>query len=266
MNFEPRSGVSASIVIYKTEVKEIEALIADMLRQGVAKVYVIDNGPTKLNARRRLIPSVEYEYISTGENLGYGRAHNIAIGLAVDRFRYHLICNPDIKLSAGVVDRLVRYMDSHEDVGLCMPSLRGVDGELQYCCRRSPIAWDYISQLISPGFLGRHRAMRLEMRDCDYQLEMDVQCLSGCFMFFRAAILKALKGFDEQFFLYFEDFDLSNRAQKLSRNIYIPDISVTHERQSAHRRSWRLRLVFAISAIRYFKKWGAFGWGLNRPN
>ena len=234
---------------------DIEELIADMLRQGVAKVYVIDNSPPGFNAHARLAPTTSYEYICTGSNLGYGRAHNIAIRCAVDRFRYHLICNPDITLSAGAVQGLVRYMDSHEDVGLCMPSLRGVDGELHYCCRRSPVAWDYISQIIFPGSLGKHRAQRLEMRDCDYQREMEVQCLSGCFMFFRASVLKTLKGFDERFFLYFEDLDLSKRAQELARNVYVPQISVTHERQSAHRRSWRLRLAFAMSAIRYFQKW-----------
>jgi GT2 family glycosyltransferase len=97
------------------------------------------------------------------------------------------------------------------------------------------------------------------MRDFNYDLEMEVQCLSGCFMFFRSTVLLELRGFDEQFFLYFEDFDLSMRSSRLARNVYLPSSSIVHERQSAHRKSWRLKIAFIVSAVRYFLKWGILG-------
>jgi len=75
-------------------------------------------------------------------------------------------------------------------------------------------------------------------------------------MFFRSDVLRRLGGFDERFFMYFEDFDLSIRAKDLARNVYYPSAYVVHERQSAHKKSWRLKFVFAKSACLYFSKWG----------
>jgi GT2 family glycosyltransferase len=102
----------------------------------------------------------------------------------------------------------------------------------------------------------RSRRARLEMRDCPYDRQMDVECLSGCFMFFRSSVLAALQGFDERFFLYFEDFDLSRRARRMARNTYFPGAEVVHAYGGEHRRSLRVRMNFLASAIRYFNKWG----------
>jgi GT2 family glycosyltransferase len=257
-------SLCASIVLYKTSVADIEPLICELSRQGVAKIYVVDNSPLSSGSSGNPLPRDAYEYIRTGVNLGYGRAHNIAIKKSVESFKYHLICNPDIDLSTNVISELVDYMDSHTDVGLCMPKLVGTDGVIQHCCRRSPVVWDYVSQLVGRSTWGKRRAFRLEMRDYDYETGMDVQCLSGCFMFFRGAVLKRLRGFDEKFFLYFEDFDLSMRSRELARNVYVPSTFVVHERQSAHRRSWLLKGAFVMSAMRYFLKWGGFGRGKTR--
>jgi len=257
-------SLCASIVLYKMSVADIEPLIRELSRQGVAKVFVVDNSPPSFGSSGNSLPRIAYEYIRTGVNLGYGRGHNIAINKSVETYKYHLICNPDIDLSTNVISELVNYMDSHPDVGLCMPKLVGTDGVIQHCCRRSPVVWDYVSQLVCRGTWGKRRAFRLEMRDYDYEAGMEVQCLSGCFMFFRGEVLKRLRGFDEKFFLYFEDFDLSMRSRKLARNVYVPSTFVVHERQSAHRRSWRLKGVFVMSAMRYFLKWGAFGRGKTR--
>ena len=103
------------------------------------------------------------------------------------------------------------------------------------------------------------------MRSFDYDSPMEVQCLSGCFMFFRSEVLHRVGGFDERFFMYFEDFDLSLRSSSIARNVYFPEAYVVHERQSAHRRSWRLKLIFAQSALLYFSKWGWFSTRVPEP-
>ena len=198
------------------------------------------------------------ERIRTGRNLGYGKAHNIAVERCVGTYKYHLICNPDISIPRGTLWRITRFMERNPEVGLCMPKLIGADGGLHYCCRRSPVLLDYVSQILLPHTWGRRRRAMLEMRSNDYHAQMEVPCLSGCFMFFRGEVLRCLGGFDERFFMYFEDFDLSLRAKGLARNVYFPQAHVVHERQSAHKTSWRLRMVFAKSALQYFSKWGWF--------
>lgn len=251
-------SLGVSIVLYRTPLQAIATLIADLERSGVARIYVIDNTPSaEPEAAGAAELGGRVELIGVGTNLGYGRGHNIAIRRSVGLHRYHLVCNPDIALSEGCIGTLHRYMEEHPEVGLTMPKLLAPDGELQYCCRRSPLLLDYVSQLVLPVW-GRRRRRLLEMRDQDYERTMEVPCLSGCFMFFRSSLLEALGGFDERFFLYFEDFDLSLRASARARNVYLPATNVVHERQSAHRRSWRMRFLFARSACQYFAKWGWF--------
>jgi GT2 family glycosyltransferase len=252
---KPRFSLSVSIVLYKTPMSRIAPLLLDLERAGAAKIVVVDNSPFS-SIEETQAPSPIVEEHRTGKNIGFGRAQNIAIGRSADRFKYHLICNPDIVLSDDVIPTLVEFMDRHTDVGVCMPKLLNPDGTTQFCCRRSPVALDYLSQIFFPRSWGRRRKYALEMRSRNYDAQMEVPCLSGCFLFFRSDVLRRLKGFDERFFLYFEDFDLSLRSQSLARNVYLPSASVIHERQSEHRRSWYLKWVFAQSAFRYFCKWG----------
>lgn len=250
--------VSASIVLYKTPMKAIAGLIAELRTGGVSKIFVIDNSPVGFDADPPAYDTELVERIATGRNLGYGRAHNIAIERLGDIDGYHLICNPDIAVPSQTIPLMIEFMEANREVGLCMPKLIGTDGRLHYCCRRSPLAVDYLSQLVMPRGWGLRRRAQLEMRHCDYEQQMEVPCLSGCFMLFRSSVLRRLGGFDERFFLYFEDFDLSLRSMAMAKNIYFPKAYVIHERQSAHKKSWRLKATFALSAFRYFSKWGWF--------
>jgi GT2 family glycosyltransferase len=257
MGAKPPLSLSVSIVLYKTPMSAIAPLLADLQSAGAAKIFVIDNSPSGFDTSAEEYQSGVVERFCTGHNLGYGRAHNIAIRRSEGAYDYHLICNPDIAIPDRAISLLADFMEANPGVGLCMPKLVGTDGGIQYCCRRSPLVLDYVSQLLFPPW-GRRRRNRLEMRSWDYHKQMEVQCLSGCFMFFRSEVLQRLGGFDERFFMYFEDFDLSLRSSKMGRNVYVPEAYVVHERQSAHRSSWRLKIIFAQSALRYFSKWGWF--------
>ena len=252
-------SLGASIVLYEMGIEQIQPLLSDLEAGGAAQLYVIDNTPCGPSADSKAAAArcSNLELHHPGKNLGYGRGHNIAIERSTLKYKYHLICNPDITLGQDTLTVLHDFMEAHPDVGLCMPKLVGPDGAMHFCCRRSPVALDYLSQLL-PGSWGRRRRDSLEMRARDYDESMEVPCLSGCFMFFRSEVLQRLGGFDDRFFLYFEDLDLSARARKLAKNVYFPYTWVVHERQSAHRNSWQLKARFAASACRYFAKWGWF--------
>jgi GT2 family glycosyltransferase len=258
----PRRSLSlgASIVLYAMPLARVDPLLSDLEAGGAAQLYVIDNTPGAPAADSTAVAArfSNLELHHPGKNLGYGAGHNIAIQRSAAKYKYHLICNPDITLGEDTLAVLYDFMEAHPDVGLCMPKLVGTDGETHFCCRRSPVALDYLSQLVLPGSWGRRRRDSLELRSRDYEQSMEVPCLSGCFMFFRSDVLRRLGGFDDRFFLYFEDLDLSARARKLGKNVYFPYTWVVHERQSGHRNSWQLKARFAASACRYFAKWGWF--------
>jgi GT2 family glycosyltransferase len=251
-------SLGVSIVLYETPMSRIAKLLGELKQGGAAKIFVIDNSPPGYDASAEQYRSDMIERVCTGRNLGFGRAHNIAIARSVGMYKYHLICNPDIAIPDDSVARMINFMDCNPDVGLCMPMLVGPGGEMQYCCRRSPVLLDYLSQIVAPQTWGRRRRSRLEMRSQDYHQPMEARCLSGCFMLFRSDVLRRLGGFDDRFFLYFEDFDLSMRSSLVAKNVYFPAARVVHERQSAHRNSWHLKAIFARSALAYFSKWGWF--------
>ena len=99
--------------------------------------------------------------------------------------------------------------------------------------------------------------------DAEYTLEgatlevpMEVQYATGCFLFIRSKALYRLGGFDEQYFLYHEDSDLSRKALEMGKIVYHPDFRVVHDwhRDSAH--STRALRNHIVSTWKYFRKWG----------
>jgi GT2 family glycosyltransferase len=75
-------------------------------------------------------------------------------------------------------------------------------------------------------------------------------------MFLRTEVLKCTGLFDERYFLYLEDIDLTRRIQQVARNVFYPKVSIIHEHRQGSYNSLRLLFVHISSAIRYFRKWG----------
>jgi len=95
------------------------------------------------------------------------------------------------------------------------------------------------------------------MKDCDYDRELDVSCLSGCFLVGKTELLKRLGGFDSSYFLYFEDFDLCQRVQREGfRTIYYPGFEVEHRWARNSHKNWIHTWYFVTSAIKFFNRWG----------
>lgn len=251
-------SLAVSIVLYKTPLTKILPLVQQILDQGASRLYLIDNSPPSHATFAGWSPPDRVVTIETRMNLGYGRANNLAIRDAVMHWRYHLICNPDILLSPNALPALVKLMDERAEVGLCMPRVTGMDGRLHYLCKRAPSPLDLAIRRFCPASWFQRRRRLFEMRDHSYDDEMNPPFLSGCFMFFRSRVLAALDGFDERFFLYLEDLDLSRRSQRIAPNLYYPHVQIMHEYQGGAHKSLRLLFAFCVSVIRYYRKWGWF--------
>jgi GT2 family glycosyltransferase len=260
-------SLGVSVVLYRTRVAEIERLVQQLLAQGARLVYLIDNSPKEFDAFQGWVPPPRVMTISTRKNLGYGRANNLAIRDSVRRHAYHLVCNPDVSLGPDTLTRLCQLMESRPDIGLCGPRVVGADGQLHHLCKRLPSPMDLaIRRFAPPSWFAAQRAY-YEMRDHSYEHPMEVPFLSGCFMFFRASVLSRLDGFDERYFLYIEDLDLSRRAATISRNLYAPEAQIVHVAHRGAYKSLRLLRYFSVSVFRYFNKWGWFEqpWFGQRP-
>ncbi|MCY1560600.1 hypothetical protein D9M68_977500 [compost metagenome] len=82
--------------------------------------------------------------------------------------------------------------------------------------------------------------------------------LSGCFTLLNLEAIKKVGGYDDNFFMYFEDWDLSRRIHQHYKTLYFPLVSVYHGYESGANKSSRLFKIFVNSAITYFSKWGWF--------
>ena len=87
---------------------------------------------------------------------------------------------------------------------------------------------------------------------------MNVPIISGCFSLFRLEALEKVGLYDEKFFMYFVDFDLSRRIHAMFKTIYYPEVSVMHAHERGAAKNFKLFRIFALSAITYFNKYGWF--------
>jgi len=233
--------------------------IDSLLRASVPKkIYLLDNSDTD-KLRFLAESSNEIEYIWCGSNLGFGKAHNIALQKAIDTSPYHLILNPDVYFNEGVVEALVAFMNNTPDVGLVIPKVLGADRRPQSVCKRLPTPLDLIIRRSQINMLNKIFAKRLglyEMRDIDMSKGGVAPFVSGCFMFLRTDALKQAGLFDERFFMYMEDTDLSRRIRRYFKTYYFPDVEVVHEHARESYKFGKQLIIHSMSAIKYFTKWG----------
>jgi len=251
--------ITASIVIYKNNWLEIKRILDCLIAEKNIKIYLSDNSPTD-SLKDCLSGYKEVEYIFNRKNLGFGRAHNVAIQKAIEyKSQYHLLVNPDIYFLQGEVQKILDFMEKDDRIGAVMPKVLYPDEKIQYLCKLIPTPFNLIFRRFFPFERLRKKWDYLyEMRFSNYDKIMDVPCLSGCFLVVKTKALEKTGGFDERYFLYLEDFDLLRRIGKSYRTVFFPEACVYHEYTKGSYKNLKLLKYHIVSAIKYFCKWGWF--------
>ncbi len=253
--------LTASIVTYRTPLDELGKCLESLRRDDVCRIYVIDNSPDdSLRSYITSHPSGDIvEYVDSHDNPGYGAAHNIALRRAIEEnTSYHLVINSDVYFDRGVLPGIVEYMDSHPDIGLLQPRIISPDGSEQFSSRLLPTPLDLIGRRFLPGFLSGPRNRRYLLADRPAGATLNIPYHQGSFMFFRVDVLSKAGLFDERFFMYPEDIDITRRIHALSPTIYWPGVTVTHAHRASSYHNLRMLRIHAVNIIRYFNKWGWF--------
>lgn len=189
---------------------------------------------------------------------GYGGNHNL--NLERCNSEYFAIMNSDMLVRPGTFSRMIGFLEANAGVGLIAPKVLNEDGTIQYLNKRYPAVFDLFLRKFCPARLQRFFKKRMdsyEMKDIDYNSISEVPLLSGSFMLGRTEQLRRLKGFDEHFFLYFEDYDLCRRFQKEGmKMVFFPEAEVVHFWERSAHKSWKFAAMFINSAIKYFNRWG----------
>lgn len=207
--------------------------------------------------------------VRENQNSGFGGGNNLAFREAVGE--YVVLLNPDLTVFSGEVEKWLTWMDEHPDVGISGPRTLNPDKTDQTSC------YAFHSFLIPAyrrTFLGKlpwakRELDRFLMSGMDRTKEQDVDWVQGSAMCIRRSLLEKLGGFDESFFMYFEDTDLCRRAWAAGARVaYTPVATFVHyhRRQSRVRRPWeifknKVARAHIVSALRYFRKY----WGQPSP-
>ena len=266
--------LSISIVLYKSDLLLLKDVIFSILREFTSmpnndswflKIDLINNEGNSINDEFKNFvninncPRIELNIIQSTRNGGYGAGNNISIKSNIDS-DYHLVLNPDVLLGLNSLRMAVDFMDKNLSVGLLTPKILNFEGLQQYLCKRNPKLVDMfirgcIPQVFQNLFLNRQ--MKFEMRNADYDSVIQpIEYPTGCFMFFRNDTLQKINGFDENYFLHYEDADIGRRLMAISTTAYVPDVVIKHKWARDTHKRWIIRWITVKSGLRYWYKWG----------
>jgi N-acetylglucosaminyl-diphospho-decaprenol L-rhamnosyltransferase len=218
------------------------------------RVIVVDNesGDGTIEMVRSEFRDVDL--LPAGRNLGFAAAINRAIRLGTAP--YVLALNPDTRVHAGVLDRLLDLMEENPEVGICGCRLELEDGQFDHAARRSfptPLSalahFSGIGKRVDSGALAGYRAPDV--------VEGPVDAVNGAFMLMRRAALDQVGLFDEGFWMYMEDLDLCYRFARAGWvTWYEPTVAITHIKAgtSGRRRGLRLNYAFHYGMYRFYRK------------
>jgi N-acetylglucosaminyl-diphospho-decaprenol L-rhamnosyltransferase len=232
--------IAVVIVSYKCAALTIDSLrsvAADRSATGFhVRAIVVDNASGDAPPIAEAIESNGWRtwvtLLTAPKNGGFAYGNNFGIARAYEDHvpSYIYLLNPDAQVRAGAIGSLVRFMESHPDVGIAGSSFENVDGS------DWPIAFHFpslMSEMLQGMELGplmrlfKRWTVAIEMT----QVPQPIDWICGASMLIRPALLHAIGGMDENYFLYFEETDFCYRAKKAGfATWYVPESRVMHIR------------------------------------
>jgi len=264
--------VSVSVVTYNSPFELLRKTIDDLYRalcfartQGMPvqiQLLVVDNSPDE--ACRASVRDLVHtdaaqkfdavDYWNPMSNIGFGAAHNQALERCDSEF--HMILNPDVEMDEDVLYTASRFLQTQPDVAMVSPQATDGHGQVQYLCKRYPSVLVLSLRAFAPGFIKQWFSTYLssyeDRKNHASSVPADVLLVSGCFMYARTDALRAVSGFSDQFFMYFEDFDLSLRIQRVGRLVYLPSMHIVHHGGYTVRKGLRHISMFVRSGWKFF--------------
>jgi len=253
-------GQILDIVIVNWNSPELlESCIASIKRSTIVlpgKLIVVDNSDDKnLVDLTHSQPAIKYRHPQ--KNLGFGGGCNL--GAALGQAEFILFLNPDIAFYPDTLKKLIAFLTSRRllpDVGIVGAQLIGQDGSVQKNVARSPIfahlfprmlALDRVFPRIFPPHYDKH---------IDYGQNQIVDQVPGAFFLVRRTVFHQMGGFDERFFMYYEDVDFSYRASVNGwKTLYLAEIAVVHQGGGTTENISDKRLFYLLrSRVLYIKK------------
>jgi GT2 family glycosyltransferase len=251
--------LTVSLVLFNNDLNILRKVINSFFNTNlILNLYLVDNSAT--DNLKILANNEKIEYYHNPSNPGFGAAHNVAIKKAIAAgSQYHFIVNPDIYFDEDIITPMVEYMKNNNGVGMIMPQILNLDGTIQNLPKLLPSPFSILLRKIKrPRGYYKKFIEVYELRNVPQQQIYNTPILSGCFTLLNLKAIEEIGMYDDNYFMYFEDWDLSRRMHQKFKTIYYPLVSVYHGYDSGANKSFKLFKIFIRSAFTYFNKWGWF--------
>jgi N-acetylglucosaminyl-diphospho-decaprenol L-rhamnosyltransferase len=253
-------GVTLVVVHYRSREPLTRLLrsLREARPEAIREVVIVNNSGETLDdlTGGSGLPT---KILEPGRNLGYARGVNL--GIQASTQEDVLILNPDVQVTPGSVEALIRCAELHPKAGIVAPKLLHADGTLQLSARRFYNARTLLLRRLPFGALSEGSAAVRDhlMADWDHATTRPVDWVLGAALFVRRRAMRDVGLMDERYFLYFEDVDWCQRMWRHGFEVvYCADARMVHEHQRASARlqprSWRAHLA---GLLRFTEKWSA---------
>lgn len=257
----------SAIVLFHNQRSALEAAacvkaLKNQTIAGDVEVIVVSNNADESAVRsfEENIRGEKVTFLHAGGNLGYGRGNNLGAKSATGK--YLLIINPDNRLEQSALATMVQYLGEHPDVGVVGPKLVFPDGSIRDSYRTFPHPLDVIIKRTPLKRFFPERMKTYLQQDQNPDTIRDVDWMCGACVLFPRKLYEELKGFDERFFLFFEDCDLCRRIwEKGFKVVYLPK-AIAYDKEQRLSAGGILSFftkktvrAHVASAIKYFWKW-----------
>lgn len=243
-------------VYYNTPTELLHSLLS--IPQAIGglpcEVIIVDN------ASRKQLPTLEnirspISILTNKENKGYGPALNQ--GVRVSKGDYLLFVNTDTLFQEDAIVRLYQRIKRDKKIGVIGPQMRGRNGKVLQSYNGMPFLPDAIFAFSFLNRLPKNKfSRRYWLSDMDVTKEQEVSFVGGACMMARREVFDRVGGFDERFFMYFEEVDLCYKIKKIGYKIlYYPKARVIHLIGKSSRDKKWIKKTFEESRFKFFQKY-----------
>jgi N-acetylglucosaminyl-diphospho-decaprenol L-rhamnosyltransferase len=188
-------------------------------RHLISSISIVDNSGELQSAPSLRMADAPLRLISPGKNLGFGAACNLA---TKDSFSpYILFLNPDVLWLEGHAPlqcMMTRFSDT--GMGVVGAKLLGANNQITRTCARFPSFLNIMCDIVGISKIFPHIFKSMHMHEWNHACSAYVDHVIGAFYLIERKLFESLKGFDERFFVYMEDLDLSKRVRDFSCAVY----------------------------------------------
>ncbi len=252
--------LTVGIVNYNTKIhlKKCIASISKNPPKCSYEIIVVDNASK--DGSKKFLKKIQRENIKVilnKKNIGFGAACNQIA--SAQKSSYILFLNPDVEVEKDGIDKLLNSLKGNKKVGVITGKLLFPDGSLQFSCRKSPTILRVLfgrESVLRKIFPNNIISREFLMTDFDYNKIQFPDFIRGAVMLFKMDVFKKIGGFDEKFFLFFEDADICQRLKKMNyKIIYLPEAIFYHSLgESTKKQKIRTKITINISMFYFIRK------------